>query len=73
MKYTPQLVSFPTTSPDILAESDQIGNVVRDILEKNILPRDSMTQTDFELGPVCILSEIDQYSPNVQLDRFSKV
>ncbi|KIM29980.1 hypothetical protein M408DRAFT_328418 [Serendipita vermifera MAFF 305830] len=40
--------TFPATSPEKLAECDQIGSAMYNLLEKNVLPRDIMTRTAFE-------------------------
>ncbi|KAA1469859.1 dihydroxy-acid dehydratase [Dentipellis sp. KUC8613] len=40
--------SFPAEYPDKLAECDSVGEVMRNLLEKNILPRDIMTRSAFE-------------------------
>lgn len=40
--------SIPAVYPEKLAECDSIGEHMRNILEKNILPRDIMTRSAFE-------------------------
>ncbi|KDQ11055.1 hypothetical protein BOTBODRAFT_35591 [Botryobasidium botryosum FD-172 SS1] len=40
--------SFPAEYPEKLAECDSIGAAMRNLLEKNILPRDIMTRSAFE-------------------------
>jgi dihydroxy-acid dehydratase len=40
--------SFPAEYPEKHAECDSIGAVMRNLLEKNILPRDIMTREAFE-------------------------
>ena len=40
--------SFPAEYPEKLAECDSTGSVMRNLLEKNILPRDIMTRSAFE-------------------------
>ncbi|EIM81659.1 dihydroxy-acid dehydratase [Stereum hirsutum FP-91666 SS1] len=40
--------SFPAEYPEKLDECDSIGPVMRNLLEKNILPRDIMTRSAFE-------------------------
>lgn len=40
--------SFPAEYPDKQAECDSIGAVMKNLLEKNILPRDIMTRAAFE-------------------------
>lgn len=46
--------SFPAESPEKLAECDAIGPAIRNLLEKNILPRDIMTRSAFENAMVRI-------------------
>lgn len=45
--------SFPAEYPEKQAECDSIGEVMRNMLEKNILPRDIMTRAAFENAMVC--------------------
>lgn len=45
--------SFPAEYPEKLDECDSIGPVMRNLLEKNILPRDIMTRSAFENAMVC--------------------
>ncbi|THH20096.1 hypothetical protein EW146_g1175 [Bondarzewia mesenterica] len=40
--------SFPAEYPEKLAECDSVGEVMRNLLEKNVLPRDIMTRSAFE-------------------------
>jgi dihydroxy-acid dehydratase len=40
--------SFPAETPEKLAECDAVGDAMRHLLEKNILPRDIMTRAAFE-------------------------
>ncbi|ORX36440.1 dihydroxy-acid/6-phosphogluconate dehydratase [Kockovaella imperatae] len=40
--------SFPAEYPEKLSECDSVGPVMRELLEKNILPRDIMTREAFE-------------------------
>jgi dihydroxy-acid dehydratase len=40
--------SFPAEEADKLRECDSVGAAMRNLLEKNILPRDIMTRTAFE-------------------------
>lgn len=40
--------SFPAEYPEKLAEADSIGATMKQLLEKNILPRDIMTREAFE-------------------------
>lgn len=40
--------SYPAEYPEKLAECDSIGFALRNIVEKNILPRDIMTRSAFE-------------------------
>ena len=45
--------SYPAESPEKIAETHSIGAVMRNLLEKNILPRDIMTRAAFENAMVC--------------------
>jgi hypothetical protein len=45
--------SFPAESPEKLHECDSAGAAMRNLLEKNILPRDIMTRSAFENAMVC--------------------
>ena len=47
--------SFPAEEKDKLDECDSIGPVMRNLLEKNILPREIMTRSAFENAMVRIL------------------
>lgn len=47
--------SFPAEYPEKLDECDSIGPVMRNLLEKNILPRDIMTRAAFENAMVCVM------------------
>jgi len=40
--------SFPAEYPEKIAEADSVGATMRNLLEKNILPRDIMTRAAFE-------------------------
>lgn len=40
--------SFPAEYPEKLAECDSIGEVMKNLLEKNILPREIMTRESIE-------------------------
>ncbi|EPQ54935.1 hypothetical protein GLOTRDRAFT_106262 [Gloeophyllum trabeum ATCC 11539] len=44
----PGSASFPATHEDKLNECDSVGATMRNLLEKNILPRDIMTRSAFE-------------------------
>lgn len=46
--------SFPAQSQEKLDECDSIGPVMRNLLEKNILPRDIMTRSAFENAMVSV-------------------
>ncbi|KAL7415467.1 dihydroxy-acid dehydratase [Mrakia frigida] len=48
--------SFPAEYPDKQAECDSIGAVMRNLLEKNILPRDIMTRAAFENAMVLTMA-----------------
>lgn len=50
--------SFPAESQEKHEECDSIGPVMRNLLEKNILPRDIMTRSAFENAMVIILFRI---------------
>lgn len=49
--------SYPAESAEKLAETETIGPAMRNLLEKNILPRDIMTRSAFENAMVsyCLL------------------
>lgn len=47
--------SFPAEYPEKLAECDSAGAAMRNLLEKNILPRDIMTRAAFENAMVRII------------------
>jgi dihydroxy-acid dehydratase len=40
--------SFPAEYPEKLAECESVGPAIRNLIEKNILPRDIMTRSAFE-------------------------
>lgn len=40
--------SFPAEYPEKLAEADSVGATMKNLLEKNLLPRDIMTREAFE-------------------------
>lgn len=46
--------SFPAVSPEKQRECESVGPTMRNLLEKNILPRDIMTRTAFENAMVRI-------------------
>ena len=46
--------SFPAESPEKIKECASIGPVMRNLLEKNILPRDIMTRSAFENAMVTL-------------------
>jgi dihydroxy-acid dehydratase len=46
--------SFPAEYPEKTAECDSIGGVMRNLLEKDILPRQIMTRKAFENAMVSI-------------------
>lgn len=48
--------SFPAEYPEKHAECDSIGEVMRNLLEKNILPRDIMTRAAFENAMVLTMA-----------------
>jgi dihydroxy-acid dehydratase len=48
--------SFPAESAEKHAECDSIGEVMRNMLEKNILPRDSLTRAAFENALVLVMA-----------------
>lgn len=48
--------SFPAEYPEKLAECDSIGDVMRNLLEKDILPRDIMTRSAFENAMVMTMA-----------------
>ena len=45
--------SFPAEYPEKLRECASVGAAMRNLLEKNILPRDIMTRSAFENAMVC--------------------
>lgn len=45
--------SFPAEYPEKMQECESTGRVMRNLLEKNILPRDIMTRSAFENAMVC--------------------
>ena len=45
--------SFPAEYKEKLDECDSVGPVLRNLVEKNILPRDIMTRAAFENAMVC--------------------
>lgn len=45
--------SFPAEYPEKQTEADSVGDYMRNLLEKNILPRDIMTRAAFENAMVC--------------------
>jgi len=51
--------SFPAESKEKHHECDSIGPVMRNLLEKNILPRDIMTRSAFENAMVSIVAFSD--------------
>ena len=60
--------SFPAEYPEKLQECASVGAAMRNLLEKNILPRDIMTRAAFENAIVsdtpiagCLLSHCDAY------------
>jgi dihydroxy-acid dehydratase len=66
--------SFPAEYEEKHTECDSIGPVMRNLLEKNILPRDIMTRTAFENAmvslvecfPACVLTLVgraQRFSP----------
>lgn len=59
--------SFPAESQEKHEECDSIGPVMRNLLEKNILPRDIMTRSAFENAMVRIHSESHSILANVLL------
>ena len=50
--------SFPAEYAEKHAECDAVGPAMRNLLEKNILPRDIMTRSAFENAMVSASSEI---------------
>ena len=50
--------SYPAESPEKIAETHSIGAVMRNLLEKNILPRDIMTRSAFENAMVLARSKM---------------
>lgn len=48
--------SFPAAYPEKEAECDSVGAVMRNLLEKNILPRDIMTRQAFENAMALIMA-----------------
>lgn len=46
--------SFPAEYPEKLAEADSVGETMKNLLEKNLLPRDIMTREAFENAMVCV-------------------
>lgn len=50
--------SFPAESPEKLAECDSIGEIMYNLLEKNILPRHIMTRSAFENAMVCLVCSL---------------
>jgi dihydroxy-acid dehydratase len=55
--------SFPAEEKDKLDECDNIGSVMRNIIEKNILPRDIMTRSAFENAMAGIHAPFVQFLP----------
>ena len=49
--------SFPAEYPEKAAECDSIGGVMRNLLEKDILPRQIMTRKAFENAMVSYLAK----------------
>ncbi|KAL5519798.1 hypothetical protein ACEPAG_1458 [Sanghuangporus baumii] len=47
--------SYPAEYPEKLAECASVGSVMRNLLEKNILPRDIMTREAFENAMVLVM------------------
>lgn len=45
--------SFPAETNDKLDECTSVGSVMRNLLEKDLKPRDIMTRTSFENAMVC--------------------
>ncbi len=48
--------SYPAESPEKIKECQSIGDAMRNLLEKNILPRDIMTRAAFENAMVSPLA-----------------
>ena len=46
--------SYPAESPEKIKECESVGPVMRNLLEKNILPRDIMTRSAFENAMVTL-------------------
>ena len=51
--------SFPAESKEKRDECASTGNVMRALIEKNILPRDIMTRSAFENAMVSIISIVN--------------
>jgi dihydroxy-acid dehydratase len=54
--------SFPAETSDKLDECTSVGSIMRNLLEKDLKPRDIMTRTSFENAMVCNGSA--SYSPD---------
>ena len=57
--------SFPAEYSEKFAECDSIGPVMRNLLEKNVLPRDIMTRSAFENAMVRIFRQALPFSSSV--------
>jgi hypothetical protein len=53
--------SFPAEYKEKLDECDSVGPALRNIVEKNILPRDIMTRTAFENAMVRVRSNCESF------------
>jgi len=56
--------SFPAEEKDKLDECASVGSVVRNLLEKDLKPRDIMTRTSFENAMVQDLHLDLRFGPN---------
>ena len=61
--------SFPAEYKEKLDECDSVGPALRNLVEKNILPRDIMTRAAFENAMVRVVYTIE----NVSLSSFSRL
>jgi dihydroxy-acid dehydratase len=62
--------SFPAEYPEKLAECDSVGAAMRNLLEKNILPRDIMTRAAFENAMVSWHVVVNCRARGSTVDRF---
>lgn len=62
--------SFPAEYPEKLRECASVGAAMRNLLEKNILPRDIMTRSAFENAMVRIIFEIRRVVYRLMRYRF---